>query len=368
MDLDIIKEMVKTENKPVAMLALFAVLVFGVLAVVLLSLGDDGKEDLAVSEPFEKNYFENQKKPSYSSLGAKDKGEKTLSDVELGTDEIREFVSGYVPSVVLPKPEPVYEDDFVAGTISKPYFNPGYTSPAERVAASEDGGYVDWVPPTDEEVFQRLFPDFYLDGLSSRQDLLINTGYFKEEDRLTFDSLDNVVEGLDRGLLFLLDSGNITQEEYTKLRKGLYGEFSDLIKYEWEQLKNENGPYDMNKIKEGSLNVKNFWPPRLMALYTENTCGGKEGVFLGIWRKIIGFFSPESAYAGGGCGFDMAGGVCVEGVLCYRTGPPVPGGVNLWAPCCCCCAGKTPIGCLNAVCTGLRAAIWDPMTGICGCG
>lgn len=354
--------MTKGENKIGTMLSLFAVLVFGILVVVLLSLkgGNGNEKDLAVSKPAT---------PSYASLGGENKKESTLSDVELGADEVSRFILGYVPSVVLPKPEPIYEDDFIWGTFSEPYLGETTEQVFEEESETEEEIVPsDWIPPSDKEVFDRLFPAYYIDGLSYYQDLLINTGYFKEEERLNFDDLDSVIEGLDKGLAYALNEGYITQEKHDMFRKGIYGEFKDLIMYEWEQLKNENGPYDMNKIKQGAFNVKDFWPPRLVALSIQSSCGEEDGIFKKLWRQVIGFFSPDSAYAGGGCGFDTFGGVCIEYVECYRSGPPVPGGVNLWAPCCCCCFGKTPVGCLNSVCTGPRAAIWDPMTGICGCG
>ncbi len=359
------------KNKENIILVSLAILAVGVLVVLLVFFRGSKEESPAVSESSGGDYSLQQETTSYASLGGKNAEKGSALKGTPDSDDISEFIYNFLPPVIEPSASS-NEDGFVA--VEPPPPQPGEATGTEpEISKSVQEENIDTgeeqVPLTDEEIFHRLFPSYYIDGLSYYQDLLINTGYFSESDRLTFDSLDNVIEGLDRGLSYLLDVGTIDQEKYDRFKKSIHGEFRDLIMYEWEQLRTGASPYDMNKIKEGAYNFEDIWPPSYEALYAQGSCGSEEeNIFKKVWGKIMAFIYPESAYAGGGCGFDPYGGVCIEGIECYRSGPPIPAGVDLWAPCCCCCAGKAPIGCLNSVCSGPRAAIWDPMTGICGCG
>jgi len=54
---------------------------------------------------------------------------------------------------------------------------------------------------------------------------------------------------------------------------------------------------------------------------------------------------------------------------CFRSGGiPLVAGPNLWAPCCNCTVNGYPVGCLNLMCSTWPAAIYDELTGVCGCG
>jgi len=60
-------------------------------------------------------------------------------------------------------------------------------------------------------------------------------------------------------------------------------------------------------------------------------------------------------------------GYCYILPECYQVGASNPAmGINTWAPFCYCTGCYTYLGCLSR-CTS-QSAIWDPTTGICGCG
>lgn len=202
---------------------------------------------------------------------------------------------------------------------------------------------------SEQEIFERLFPQFYIDYLNDLQEQLISVGYLKPEERRVFDSLNDIVSFLDREIGYLLEVRTLSQAEYKRLREGLYGDFARLIRMEAEQLRSSSLAPDLEKHM---ANNQKLLPPLSQRSESAGFCKAREGLFDKLRQLVKGIFG----------GFVKAQGDC------YRQGIGRPWGYNLWAPCCDCkMLFIIPIGCLNAVCP-FYPAIWDPMTGICGCG
>ncbi len=218
---------------------------------------------------------------------------------------------------------------------------------------------------SDEEWFKITYPDSYLEYLATIEQAMRDEGFISESEKFEFTSDEKIRSFLHKTIDFFLEQGFIDKMQADNFRQGIDVVLPDLQKQE-----------------------KRLWEEKLNALLLK-------------FVKI--------AYA-------------QYPLDCFRIGPPLPGGVNLWAPCCDCgynivgrrgslvyidhcsrvaadigaeidiyspfydpvtnamytgaggastglCAIN--LGCLNEICR-LRGtflpAIWDPMTGICGCG
>ena len=176
--------------------------------------------------------------------------------------------------------------------------------------------------------FSKVWPDFYIAYLEKMQDAMISAGARTTGERVSFTSGKVIVSFLNDFITFLVAKGVVSPVQEAGLRQGLNVALPETQEVELRA---------MTKKEQSSL---------------EN-----------ITQKLLAF---------------LVAPVCAQGVPfiggdCYKdsniTGPP---GINLWAPCCNCCiptpSGCVPIGCLNAICAFWPNAIWDPATGICGCG
>jgi hypothetical protein len=81
--------------------------------------------------------------------------------------------------------------------------------------------------------------------------------------------------------------------------------------------------------------------------------------FAGLIEKLFNAFIP--ATQAGYCGY------CYYMPECFQVGIPGPVGYNIWKAFCRCTGCYSGQGCLES-CGETQSAIWDPMSGICGCG
>src|SRR4030042_3564473 len=160
---------------------------------------------------------------------------------------------------------------------------------------------------------EKIFPADYLGYVGGRNNLMNNEN-FASASQTDIKKISDVFDSMRNLLDFSIEKGIVSKSNYVNLHNGLTV----------------------------------IWPMTLEMEYGKLQSSG-------IFQKIFSFIEsliPKT--------FAQAG-------LCFRPGTPIPGGVNMWAPCCNCYAGKVPIGCLNSVCV-YGAAIYDQVTGICGCG
>lgn len=178
---------------------------------------------------------------------------------------------------------------------------------------------------SDYEVFAILHPSYYLKYLSTIEDLMIQDGVLKQEEKQVFDSEDKVIAFLkDKVFDYMVMHGIATAAERPRFERGLEV-VQELHQNEAKYLRAALLPSPVHQISA-------LWE------------------FVSL--KIVQLFLPYARAQG----------------ECYRGGASTPTqGSNLGAICCNCSIKKVPVGCLNAVCLG-RPAIWDSETFICGCG
>lgn len=181
---------------------------------------------------------------------------------------------------------------------------------------------------TDEEWFKIAYPDYYIVYLEQMQDWMIRDGFLKEPEKIEFTSEEKINPFLHKVVDFVLKKGYITETDAKNFRYGLDVVLPDLQKKErnlWQE-----------KISAFLFKIMNI------AYAQEEDC------------FQIGATSPEPGWNG----WDEC---CNCGLICTIFGciyvPDCgPSGVGC----------NVQLGCLNLICS-YQAAIWDPMTGICGC-
>ncbi|MEK7149384.1 MAG: hypothetical protein AAB757_00160 [Patescibacteria group bacterium] len=180
--------------------------------------------------------------------------------------------------------------------------------------------------PIREKAAFKIFPAQYLNYVSSLVGYMEKGGFISKGDIGSLDKVDDVINVFDKTLNYFLNQNLVSNNEYVRLRDGLTNVWPSLLENEFKTV-SFNGCPSQNKF-----------------------------VFFGKIADFLGGFIEKTR---------------AQSPICFRPGPPVPAvGVNLWAPCCYCYCGAppAPCGCLNAVCQAPAAAIFDPVTGICGCG
>lgn len=186
------------------------------------------------------------------------------------------------------------------------------------------------------EEFNFLYPDYFIKSLREAQVLI--KSYDPDYRIIAEIKTDSDVRRIQESTIFSLFSANmITKEEAER--------YLTTIRFTLPQLQ-----ITELKIKKanGAGISKYSEPPKLSATYE-------------IMEKFLQLITVSRAKAKGPCG------ACFILPECFQVGPPDPvPGINTWTPFCFCNGCLHGQGCLDR-CTG-QSAIWDPMTGICGCG
>lgn len=225
---------------------------------------------------------------------------------------------------------------------------------------------------TDEEIFDRLWPQSYHDYLHTLEDIMAQDGFIRaEEKHVTIHTNEEIYAILLKTVDFAVLKGWVVPEDAEQLRKGIKGPLADSIRVEGDALR-----------RGGDVSEKLPLPgsQQLSSIPSE-----KKTIFGDVLDGLKYVFSVRQAFAGWHVFPD-----------CYKDDNPLNStpGFNGWAFCCdcgfveecspdgCVCVFELhcgtsctcyPLGCLNAVCIAWPNAIWDQFsnplgTGICGCG
>lgn len=232
---------------------------------------------------------------------------------EIGPDEITEPPEAFIPIEVLKK-----------------RFQPADTVLEEPWQEAESA-----TPRlSEEEYFSSVYPKEYIEYFNTLQDLMLKDGFLEKNHKITVKTEEDTYAVLSRFVDYMAEKEYLSEEERENLKHG----FNVVL----PKLNREERP-----------------------LVEKRLLGARWYEFV---DAILAFLvSQASAQA-----------------MCFTPGAGGPIGFNGGAPCCNCgynfhhgvphfvpyCAGfmcDINLGCLNGVCMG-RPAIWDPMTGICGCG
>lgn len=189
--------------------------------------------------------------------------------------------------------------------------------------------------PTSQQVFDFLWPKEYRDYLAYVQDNLIEQGAIPRGERSSFSSEDDVIAFLVRSVDYLAEQGIIAASDVPNFKKGIQQDLRNKKVQEYH--------YYL-QIAPQYPSPPPFPMPSPSAEQPMTLGRALVAMFTGAYRQL---------YAQ------------VECFAVRKPNWPIPG-FSLWAPTCSSFSGKVPIGCLNAVCVAGNA-LWDPLTGICGC-
>ncbi|MDO8560885.1 MAG: hypothetical protein Q7R91_01580 [bacterium] len=251
---------------------------------------------------------------------------------------------------------------------------------------------------TKEEVFNTLYPDYYIAGLRQVQDFLISEGVMQQESKYEFKSEQEMRAFNLVVRKYLFDKGYITKERYEafknaenfydrpyefKLREAAVAKAinegrilvppsaqkvsrEEALKEFQELMRSQGYNDDINAILNSGKSAFFNSSAGLLSYDTPR------GVILS-WNlrdyikmlKEIFTIPNANAY----CYF-----YCGVMPVCYvEGGNPKTPGVNLAGKTCCYvvtnCSGLDTLGCINSCYdAGYQGVIWDPMTEVCGCG
>ncbi|MCX6813051.1 MAG: hypothetical protein NTV77_00960 [Candidatus Azambacteria bacterium] len=197
--------------------------------------------------------------------------------------------------------------------------------------------------------FHFLYPDTFIASLIDAQNFFIKS-YDPAYEPLLKIETDSQVRYVEEKIVAALLSANmLTKEEAERFITTIR---LTLPQFQLTELKNQKFPSSIQSlINKFSINQSSAPFPQPLS---------NKGLFLaGLMEKLYNAFVPKAqAYA---CGY------CYWLPECFQPGASAPTpGPNLWFAACYCTGCYSSLGCLS-FCTG-RAAIYDPMTGICGCG
>lgn len=195
--------------------------------------------------------------------------------------------------------------------------------------------------PNQVAVFNLLWPPSYRQYLTDLQDVLIRKKVLDAGDKVTLANEENVYTFLTRSVDAFTKLGVIRSNGNPRMKQGIQAALRTIKGQELAAYLQFGPP---------------FPAPQEMDLPKISTTLG-EAIASAIKSAAMPLFA----------------GSADAQAECFRVGIPNPlPGVNLWAPT---CIGSIPvflgtpipIGCLNAICP-FGNALWDPLTGICGCG
>lgn len=201
-----------------------------------------------------------------------------------------------------------------------------------------------------QDEFNFLYPKAFLKTLEESQTLL--KAYDPTFEPLSKIETDPQVRFIQEKVVIALLSANMIDKTEAE-------RFITTINYTLPQLQ-------LIKLNERKQ-AKGFFFSKL-ALNISNIFSDSknlQGVFVaGLAERLEKAFLPEVAEAGGGGGGAPCG-ECHPLPLCYRPGVGLPApGIALYKPFCQCSGCLFGQGCLDLC----LVAIYEPVTGICGCG
>lgn len=247
-------------------------------------------------------------------------------------------------------------------------------------------------PLTEREIFDLLYPAFYLDSLRSAQDFLASEGVIKPGERFGFKTEREVRDFTQLLMRDLLSRGFIDQAGFDTARLGGDQVFNTSYQFKLDEAvvlkairEGETPPPGSFVSREEALrefkdlllrqgydfDALRLQSPGSSAAPVAPRLAGKESQVLSrhlvpLAKFLTEFFSIPDARAVA-CVF-----FCGKTPVCFMEGAPALAGANIpFIPCCFVitnCPGLDKLGCFNLASNGLEPFIWDPTTGICGIG
>ena len=227
------------------------------------------------------------------------------------------------------------------------------------------------LPSLASEEFSFLYPDWFIKSLKEAQNLLIS--YDPTYQPVAQIQTDADVRYIQEKIISsLFSAAMLTKEEAERYLTTIRFTLPQLQLIELENYRSEIKKTSQTspvRFLERMFSAATRWPGFIVAfldkaLFPERVVADPPKLFLvyGLIEKLKQIVVIPTSEAGGGtyCG------ACYISPECFQVGAPAPLGMNTWTAFCYCTGCLFGQGCLDR-CTG-QSAIWDPTTGICGCG
>jgi len=207
-------------------------------------------------------------------------------------------------------------------------------------------------------VFNKLYPDYFTEGLSFTQNVFMEQGFLNEDYETieSFDSEEKIFAFVNTIIDVFEEQGFYSEAEAVKFRTGANETWKSILDDERRVFKNE---LISSKLSE-----------KIFANILFNTQKKASKQIINITDKLENMFLKKA-----------------QAEECFRSGGGGGIGANVSAPCCNCglecrsgsgctyvddCGGgggkcDVHFGCKNLYGKG-KAIIWDPSSGICGVG
>lgn len=214
---------------------------------------------------------------------------------------------------------------------------------------------------SDEEVFNRLWPEDYRQGLFIVVDVMKKDGFVAQDIVVTFHKNQDIYDFLELMLRYAKVKGWIDEERYQSFHGGLINILPETVEQEAQA-------YRQTGMRHNSL------PGNQRLLLSGTSKDIVDTIIDGLGYVFFLAKPAEGAWiTGGDCykddapfypvpGFNSLNFCCNCGLKCAKVCVFVPDCGPHSVAC------DIPLGCLNLNCKAWPNAIWDPTTGICGCG
>lgn len=225
-----------------------------------------------------------------------------------------------------------------------------------------------------DESLPLLFPETYITYVTTMRDLMRERGVVAQNEFAAFATNDDILNFLPRILDFAAQEEWITKTQAENYKQNLAPGFA-AMKAEYLQFRSSSAT--AKKLASAcSAPIKNESSRRITEIFEKYFFGWmKEAATLAKVPVAEAFvplcyknWNPAS----------VVPGYNVPGIICCNCGLKYVGKAVIFVPVCdspiavggfpvtplC----DIPLGCLNLTCGWMQNAIWDPTTGICGCG
>ena len=217
-------------------------------------------------------------------------------------------------------------------------------SAGEQAGISEEPVFM----MSDEDYFGKAYPEMYRAILDSLQDFLVDKNFITSGQKIVFKTEEDTYVLFLRIADYAFFKGYIQESMLDNYKKGI------------EELKKLN--VGDRVFVEKRLLGKNIDDLLARAKNIILNLVGTEKAQAFVWVSI-GVECYKSAGLGGPLGYNSWAECCNCGEFCSNAGCQYYQDCGYMGASC-----NVPMGCLNMICGWMSAAIWDPITGICGCG
>lgn len=225
---------------------------------------------------------------------------------------------------------------------------------------------------SDSEIFEKMWPKEYRTELKKIENIMVRDGFLKEQDRNMLSSDEEMFAFYRTMFAYARTKGWIDDKSFSNFLRSLESDYPTIIGNERNSLRTSG------KLEAYMPGNQRFFASKPIDMLVQDIIDGLGYVLLlakpvhaawvrtgDCYKDDMPFFpvpGPNLKAVCCNCGikYEMTGGTC-EPKFKEDCG-------ELNIECNAGCAPPTNLGCLNLACATWPNAIWDPVTGTCGCG